>query len=210
MKAALINRRRRWGRSAAAAAAPPNTPPIRLPPANAASAMPPSERPPCSSANAGIDTSAAPNAIPHAPLKRSTRRTPQGVSASSRRWEERSWLASTRRARTAGVKANPIVPTQPAIAAAATPALDDTVVVSAATTSGPATKSTSCSVASRANAVVRSSGRGSIDGHIIRMVGLMGGATSPATIAAAMRTGSGASRRASRYRPVRAMPKTIP
>ena len=45
-------------------AAPARMPPIRLPPENAASAIPPSERPPWASANAGIDTSAAPNATP--------------------------------------------------------------------------------------------------------------------------------------------------
>src|SRR3954449_12201759 len=60
----------------------------------------------------------------------------------------------------------------------------------AATISGPTTKMTSWMVASRAYAVVRSSGRGSIAGHIIRIVGPTGGMSSPATAVAATSTPS--------------------
>ncbi len=85
-----------------------------------------------------------------------------------------------------------------------TPALDEIAAASTATSSGPTTKITSWIVASSANAVVRSSGRGSIAGHIIRIVGPIGGARRPAAIAAPTRAASGTPAWASASRPASA------
>ena len=124
-------------------------------------------------------------------MKASVSRTSGGASACSRR-PARSWAGSGRRLRIVEVRAKPVAPALPRIAAAGTPAPGEMNALSAATSNGPLMKMTSCSVASRANAVARRSGVGAISGHIVRTVGAIGGAANPATAAAPIRIRSGA------------------
>ena len=169
---------------------------MRLPADHAARQMLPSARPPWASANAGIATSTAPNARPYPTLNATIRRTIGGASVLSG-WPCRpcSW-GSGRRWRTGPVITNPATPTIETTPAAITPALGENTAVRMPTTSGPVMNSSSCAVASKANAAEWWL-RPTSDDHSMRTVGATGGCEAPDAIDATTSDHSGASDAAS-------------
>ena len=144
-----------------------------------------------------MQTSATPNAVPSANDARMTVRTAAEPSAPDRECERRVRSA----ARTGGVSANQMVPAEQTTAATSTAAHGGPAAASTATITGPTTKNTSCSQASSANAVSRSSSAGSRLGQSARMQAPMGGSVAPTSAAQTASASTGASCIASRTRP---------
>src|SRR5829696_6465341 len=163
---------------------PKTRPPTRLPRAHRASRGPAKVREPSCSAPATTVTSTVPKALASSTMEASTARMPglrRGPAQSAAR-------RSGRQARDAGVEANTATPASSSAAVPSTAAAGEKTAASTATSGGPTTKISSCTVDSTANAAWSWPPWPSRPDQSARMHAPTGGIAAPARAASPART----------------------